>query len=183
MSWSAGASPSRARRRWPVYELRGQLVLGEEGGGGVQTSLGGPRIGRRANFCCSLLYISLYRKLLYKAESRCIRRYTRTRIASRPSRAIQHIVAIQRYTLYSYTALYTILVYNLYTTPLCPFSPRDRTRRAGAELMRRFGTIPCRLDSQFGSNSLLSPLTSAHRASHTTRTAARMAGMPLPTPG
>ena len=34
-----------------------------------------------------------------------------------------------------------------------------------------------------GSNSLLSPLTSAHRASHTTRTAARMAGMPLPTPG
>ena len=66
-------------------------------------------------------------------------------------------------------------------TPPC--SPRDRTRRAGAELMRRFGTIPCRLDSQFGSNSLLSPLTSAHRASHTTRTAARMAGMPLPTPG
>ena len=83
-------------------------MLGEEGGGGVQTSLGGPRIGRRANFCCSLLYISLYRKLLYKAESRCIRRYTRTRIASRPSRAIQHIVAIQRYTLYRYTALYTI---------------------------------------------------------------------------
>ena len=63
----------------------------------------------------SLLYIPLYRKLLYKAENRCIRRYTRTRVASRPSIAIQLYLsytalysAIQRYTLYSYTALYTI---------------------------------------------------------------------------
>ena len=38
----------------------------------------------------------------------CINRYTRTRIASRPSRAIQLYIAIQRYTLYSYTSLYSI---------------------------------------------------------------------------
>ena len=38
----------------------------------------------------------------------CIHRYTRTRVASRPSRAIQLYSAIQRYTLYSYTSLYTI---------------------------------------------------------------------------
>ena len=38
----------------------------------------------------------------------CINRYTRTRIASRPSRAIQLYIAIQCYTLYSYTSLYSI---------------------------------------------------------------------------
>ena len=38
----------------------------------------------------------------------CINRYTRTRIASRPSRAIQLYIAIHRYTLYSYASLYSI---------------------------------------------------------------------------
>ena len=100
-SKAASVRATRTARAW-----RGQ------GGGTVFRHLwagrGKPRIGRRANFCCSLLYISLYRKLLYKAESRCIRRYTRTRIASRPSGAIQLYSAIHGYTLYSYTALYTI---------------------------------------------------------------------------
>ena len=58
----------------------------------------------------SLLYIPLYTKLLYKAENRCIRRYIHclTRVASRPSTAIQLYSAIQRCILYSYTVLYTI---------------------------------------------------------------------------
>ena len=94
--------------------VRGQLVLGEEGGGGVQTSLGGLRIGRRANLL--QFDVCIFRCIesccIIKAENRCIRRYTRTRIASQPSRAIQLYSAIQRYTtlciVYSYTALYTI---------------------------------------------------------------------------
>ena len=55
--------------------------------------------GPTSDLLYSLLYIPLYRKLLYKAENRCIRRYTRTRVASRPS------IAIQLYL--SYTALYS----------------------------------------------------------------------------
>ena len=43
----------------------------------------------------------------------CIRAIQRTRLASRPLRSY---TAIQRYTLYSYTSLYTI--YNLCNTPL-----------------------------------------------------------------
>jgi hypothetical protein len=90
--------------------VRGQLVLGEEGGGGLRHV----HVHAHAHAHCdvwagaawadllySLLYIPLYRKLLYKAENRCIRRYTRTRVASRPSIAIQlysaiHYTAVQR---------------------------------------------------------------------------------------
>ena len=88
--------------------VRGQLVLGEEGGGVMAVvsdiCVGGRRargMGRRANLLSRLLYIPLYRNVLYTAETRCIWCYTLTRIAPRPSTAIQ---------LYSYTALkYTTL--------------------------------------------------------------------------
>ena len=116
-----------ARERVPAVLVEGgqctsyedsSCLARNEGVGGVQTSLGGPRIGRRANFCCSLLYISLYRKLLYKAENRCIRRYTRTRIASQPSRAIQLYSAIQRYTTLYSIQLYSAIHYTTSATPL-----------------------------------------------------------------
>ena len=42
----------------------------------------------------------------------CIHRYTRTRVASRPSRAIQLYSAIH------YTAIHRYTLYNLYNTPL-----------------------------------------------------------------
>ena len=71
---------------------------------------------RRANLLYSLLYsllyIPLYRKLLYKAENCCIRRYTSdthcVKALHSYTATIQLYSAIQRYTLYSYTALYTI---------------------------------------------------------------------------
>ena len=46
----------------------------------------------------------------------CIHRYTRTRVASRPSRAIQLYSAVQRYI--HYTAIHRYTLYNLYNTPL-----------------------------------------------------------------
>ena len=57
--------------------VRGQLVLGEEGGGGLRHlwAADGRESFRRANLLYSLLYIPLYIKLLYKAKNRCIRRY------------------------------------------------------------------------------------------------------------
>ena len=61
--------------------VRGQLVLGEEGGDGLRHlwAADGRESFRRANLLYSLLYsllyIPLYRKLLYKAKNRCIRRY------------------------------------------------------------------------------------------------------------
>ena len=71
---------------------------------------------RRANLLYSLLYsllyIPLYRKLLYKAENCCIRRYTSdthcVKALHSYTATIQLYSAIQRYTLYSYTALHTI---------------------------------------------------------------------------
>ena len=116
-----GASPSRARRRRQCTRTararRRRLRW-------FQTSLGGRGIGRRGHTCCLFaVYFSVCIKLLYKDEHRCIKCYTRTRVASRPSIAI-----------YSYTALYIILtvdslqrytLYNLYNTP--------RTARAGPD--------------------------------------------------
>jgi hypothetical protein len=59
--------------------VRGQLVLGEEGGGVMAVvsdiCVGGRRargMGRRANLLSSLLYIPLYRNVLYTAETRCV---------------------------------------------------------------------------------------------------------------
>ena len=80
-----------------------------------------------ADLLYSLLYIPLYRKLLYKAKNRCIRRYTRTRIASRPS------IAIQLYSAIHYTAIHRYTLYNLYNTPLCsaPGRPTEPTDRGG----------------------------------------------------
>ena len=65
-------------------------------------------------------------------------------------------------------------------TPPC--SPRDRTRRAGAELMRRFGTIPCRLDSQLDQtlSSLLSQVHTGHRILLELRPVWRACHSPLP---
>ena len=68
----------------------------------------------------------------------CIHRYTRTRVASRPSRAIQLYSAIQRYTLYSYTSLYTI-------QPLQhPSGPNHTVRWKG-----RVSTVVCSCTSHF----------------------------------
>jgi hypothetical protein len=89
------------------------------------------RARSRAPPCCSLLYSSLYRKLLYKAESRCIRRYTRTRIASRPSRAIQLYSAIH----YTAIQLYSAIHYTTSTTPLC--SHPTATQRYGILAMMK----------------------------------------------
>ena len=63
-----------------------------------------------------------------------------------------------------------------------PCSPRDRTRRAGAELMRRFGTIPCRLDSQLDQtlSSLLSQVHTGHRILLELRPVWRACHSPLP---
>ena len=47
----------------------------------------------------------------------CIHRYTRARVPSRPSRAIQLYSAIQRYSIH-YTAIHRYTLYNLYNTPL-----------------------------------------------------------------
>ena len=68
----------------------------------------------------SLLYIPLYRKLLYKAEHRCIRRYTAgtrcvTALHSYSNTAIQRLVAIH------YTAVQRYTLYNLYL--LSPSAP------------------------------------------------------------
>ena len=142
-----GASPSRARRRRQCTRTaRAWRGSNEEGGGGLR------HVHVHAHAHCdvwagaawadllySLLYIPLYRKLLYKAENRCIRRFTRTRVASRPSIAIQLYSAIQRCTLYSCIALYDTI--HTSTTPLsasvldiqsarnCPDPPRG-TRTA-----------------------------------------------------
>jgi hypothetical protein len=48
----------------------------------------------------------------------CIHRYTRTRVASRPSRAIQLYSAIQRYTALYIIQLYIAIHYTTSTTPL-----------------------------------------------------------------
>jgi hypothetical protein len=71
------------------------------------------------NFDVSSLYSGLY-----TAKIRCIALYTDTRCVT----ALRSYTAIQRYTLYSCTALYTIYVYNLYNPPLslCVF-PSTRT--------------------------------------------------------
>ena len=74
--------------------------------------------------CCTADFLCiespLYIKLLYKAENRCIRRrYTRTRIASRPSIAIQLYSATQRYTALYIIQLYSAIHYTTSTTPLC----------------------------------------------------------------
>ena len=68
----------------------------------------------------------------------CIHRYTRTRVASRPSRAIQLYSAIH------YTAIHRYTLYNLYNTPLgdCwPHVEKFHLRHAPAsiEVIRKGG--------------------------------------------
>ena len=69
------------------------------------------------------VYVVHSSSLMYK-------RYTSTRVASRPSRAIQLYIAIQRYKLYSYT-IHRYTPYTTSTAPLCcrrGFSQRWRGR-------------------------------------------------------
>jgi len=73
-------------------------MLDEEGGGGLRHAHAHAHAHVHVHVCCmcdvlagaawadllytgSLLYIPLYIKLLYKAENRCIRCYTLTRVA------------------------------------------------------------------------------------------------------
>jgi hypothetical protein len=77
---------------------------------------------RRANLLYSLLYsllyIPLYRKLLYKAENRCIRRYTSDTHCVKALHS--YTATIQLYTIQLYSAIH----YTTCTTPLWQSAPR-----------------------------------------------------------
>jgi hypothetical protein len=68
-----------------------------------------------ADLLYSLLYIPLYRKLLYKAENRCIRRYTSD---THCVTALHSYTAIQRYTALYIIQLYSAIHYTTSTTAL-----------------------------------------------------------------
>ena len=102
-------------------------MLGEEGGGGLR-HLWAAAESADGHTCCLLLSTSLYTKLRYKVlytDTRCV---TDLHSYTAIQRYTALYSAIQHYTLYSYTALYTIQPLQLHPSGNAPH------RRACVEL-------------------------------------------------